>query len=99
MYSLNEFPPPLSTSFYNKLVQQAKRRRNFEIDSVEVTVIFIFYLLYTSFGSNHLEQFYKNDVARNFATCTAKQLCRSLFFNKVAGLRLATSSKKETLDL
>ena len=99
MYSLNEFPPSLSTSFYDKLVQQAKRRKNFEIDLLEVTVTFIFYLLYTSFRSSHLEHFYKKDVARNFATCTAKQLCRSLLFNKVVGLRSATSSKKETLDL
>ena len=36
--------------------------------------------------SSHPEVFYKKDVLRNFAECTGKHLCQSLFFNKVAGL-------------
>ena len=32
--------------------------------------------------------FYKKDVLRNFAKFTGKHLCQSLFFNKVASLRL-----------
>ena len=36
----------------------------------------------------------KKDVLRNFAKFTGKHLCQSLFFNKVAGLRPATLSKK-----
>ena len=36
----------------------------------------------------------KKGVLRNFAKFTGKHLCQSLFFNKVAGLRLATSLKK-----
>ena len=37
---------------------------------------------------------YKKVVLRNFAKFTGKRLCQSLFFNKVAGLRLATLLKK-----
>ena len=36
----------------------------------------------------------KKRVLRNFAKFTGKYLCRSLFFNKAAGLRAATSFKK-----
>ena len=32
----------------------------------------------------------KNVVLKNFAKFTGKHLCRSLFFNKVAGLKLTT---------
>ena len=32
--------------------------------------------------------FYKKDVLRNFTKLTGKHLCQTLFFNKVAGLRL-----------
>ena len=38
--------------------------------------------------------FFQIDVLKNFANFTRKQLCWSLLFNKVAGLRLATSLKK-----
>ena len=38
--------------------------------------------------SNHLEVFCKKGVLWNFAKFTGKQLCQSLFFNKVAGNRL-----------
>ena len=34
-------------------------------------------------------------VLRNFVKFTGKQLCQSLFSNKVAGLKPATLSKKE----
>ena len=36
----------------------------------------------------------KKGVLKNFAEFTGKQLCQSLFFNKVAGLRCATLLKK-----
>ena len=36
----------------------------------------------------------KKGVLRNFTKFTGKHLCQGLFFNKVAGLRPATSSKK-----
>ena len=36
----------------------------------------------------------KKGVFRNFAKFTGKNLCQSLFFNKVAGLRPATLFKK-----
>ena len=37
--------------------------------------------------------FCKKGVLENFANFTGKHLCQSLFFNKVAGLRLATLLK------
>ena len=37
----------------------------------------------------------KKGVLRNFTKFTGKYLCQSLFFNKVAGLRPATSLKKK----
>ena len=36
----------------------------------------------------------QKDVLRNFAKFTEKHLCQSLFFNIVAGLRLAALLKK-----
>ena len=39
------------------------------------------------------EVFYKKDVLKNLAKFTGKYLCQSLFFNKVAGLRLPTLLK------
>ena len=39
---------------------------------------------------------YKKDVLKNFATFEGKQLCKSLFFNKVVGLRPATLLKKDS---
>ena len=44
--------------------------------------------------SSRPEVFCKKVVLRNFAKCTGKHLCQSLFLNKVAGLRLATLLKK-----
>ena len=41
--------------------------------------------------------FCKQGVLRNFAKFTGKHLCYSLFCNKVAGPRVATLLKKETL--
>ena len=41
------------------------------------------------------EVFYKKGVPKNFAKFTGKHLCCSLFFNKVAGLKPATLSKKK----
>ena len=40
------------------------------------------------FRSSHPAVFCKKGVLRNFAKFTGKYLCQSLFFNKVAGLRL-----------
>ena len=40
-----------------------------------------------------MKVFYK--VLRSFAKFTGKHLCQSLFFNKVAGFRLATLLKKK----
>ena len=46
------------------------------------------------FRSSRSEVFCKNGVLKNFAKFTEKQLCQSVFFNKVAGLRPATFLKK-----
>ena len=42
--------------------------------------------------SSRPELFCKKGVLRNFTKSTGKHLCQSLFFNKVAGLRPATSN-------
>ena len=44
--------------------------------------------------SSRPEVFCKKGIHRNSAKFTGKHLCQSLFFNKVAGLRPATLSKK-----
>ena len=44
--------------------------------------------------SSCLEVFCKKSVLKNLAKFTGKHLCRSFFFNKVAGLRPATLSQK-----
>ena len=49
------------------------------------------------FRSSRAEVFCKKSVLRNFAKFTGKHLCKSLFFDKVAGLRLATLLKKRLL--
>ena len=54
----------------------------------------IFLNLDSLMRSSRPEVFYKKGVLRNFAKYTGKQLCQSLFFNKVADLRLATLLKK-----
>ena len=61
----------------------------------------VFYVYKYSLGNhsiiyrgNRLEVFCRKGVHRNFAKLTGKQLCQSLFFNKVAGLRPATLLKK-----
>ena len=41
--------------------------------------------------NSHLRCFVRIGALRNFAKFTGKHLCQSLFFNKVAGLRTATS--------
>ena len=46
--------------------------------------------------SSQQEVFYKNDVPENFTKFIEKNLRRSLFFNKVAGLQLSTLLKIET---
>ena len=52
------------------------------------------------FKSSRPEMFCKKGILRNSTEFTGKHLCRSLFFNKVEGLRLLLSFnfiKKETL--
>ena len=44
--------------------------------------------------SSHQKRSTKKGVLKNIAKFTGKQLCQSLFFNKVAGLRPATLLKK-----
>ena len=51
-------------------------------------------LLSRNIRSNRPEVLCKKGVLRNFVKFTGKQLCQSLFFNKVAGLRPATLLKK-----
>ena len=44
-----------------------------------------------------LEVFCKKGALRNFAKFTGKHLCQSIFFNKVAGLRLETLFLKKDI--
>ena len=53
-----------------------------------------FFIFRSSSRSSLPEVFYKNGVYRNFAKFTGKNLCQSLIFNKVAGIRPATLLKK-----
>ena len=46
--------------------------------------------------SSRLDVFCKTVVLKNFTKITEKHLCPSLFFNKVAGLRPATLSKRDS---
>ena len=47
--------------------------------------------------SSHRRCSVRKGVLRNFTKFSRKLLCQSFFFNKVAGLRSSTLSKKETL--
>ena len=47
-------------------------------------------------GSNHQRCSIKTGVLRNFTKFTVKQLCQSLSFHKVAGLRPATLLKRDS---
>ena len=60
----------------------------------QISKIFKFNLIFPR--SSRPEVFCKKGVLRNFEKFTGKHLCQSLFFNKVAGLRLFFI-KKETL--
>ena len=44
--------------------------------------------------SSHRKSSIEKDVLEIFTKFTGKHLCQSLFFNKVAGLKLATLLKK-----
>ena len=46
--------------------------------------------------SSRPEVLCKKGVPRNFAKFTGKHMCQSLLFNKLAGLRLATSLKRDS---
>ena len=48
----------------------------------------------TKIRSSRPEVFCKKGVLKNFTKFTGKHLCQNLFFNKVAGLRLATLLRK-----
>ena len=57
------------------------------------------YIYFFDVARNHRssgpEVLCKKGVPRNFAKFTGKHMCQSLFFNKVGGLRLATSLKRD----
>ena len=59
-------------------------------------LILRYQLLLTKLRGSRPEVFCKKGVLRNFAKFTGKELCRSLFFNKVAGLRPATLLKRDS---
>ena len=54
----------------------------------------ILVIVYVRSRSRLQDVFCKKGALKNFAKCTRKHLCQSLFFNKSAGLRPATLLKK-----
>ena len=58
-------------------------------------ISFLLLLKIMGFQKQPPEVFYKKGVLRIFTKFTGKDLCKSLFFNKVAGLRAATLLKKK----
>ena len=54
----------------------------------------LFFDWYESFQKHSPGGFCKKGVLKVFTKLTGKHLCQSLFFNKIAGLELATSLKK-----
>ena len=51
-------------------------------------------ILTNIFRSSRPKMFCKKSILKNFTKFIGKHLCQSLFFNKVAGLRVATVLKK-----
>ena len=49
--------------------------------------------------SSRLDIIYKESVLKNLAKFTGKNLCRSLFFNKVAGLKFATFKMETVIQM
>ena len=49
--------------------------------------------LWSKTRSGHSDVFCKKGVLRNFTKFTGKHLCKSFFFNKVAGLRPDTDDR------
>ena len=43
---------------------------------------------YANSRSTHPEVFYKKGIPKSFAKSTSKQMCQSLYFNKVEGVSL-----------
>ena len=60
------------------------------LNSKQGSLIFLLFGSWSLVRSSHPEVFCKKGVLRNFAKFAGKPLCKSLFFNKVAGLRPKT---------
>ena len=50
--------------------------------------------IHANFGSSHQSCSMEKGVLKNFTKFSGKQLCQNFFFNKVAGLTLATLLRK-----
>ena len=57
-------------------------------------IVYIYFLVPNSIT----QKFFKKEVLKNLAKFIGKHLCWNLFFNKVAGLRPATLSKKKVFS-
>ena len=78
---------------YKSLIRNFYRAR--EIARIkEMFALEFLRVFYCTFRSSLSEMFCKKGVLRNTAKFTGKHLCKSLFFNKVAGMRPATLLKK-----
>ena len=79
-FHLRKTPSICFTSeYYNK--QQWRVQTRLDFDRVQSKYFF------KTYRSSHPEVFCEKGVLRNFTKFIGKQLCQSLFFNKVAGLR------------
>ena len=53
-------------------------------------------IFFITFRSSRPEVFCEKSVLKNFTKFTGKQLCQSLFFNKVEGLGLQLYEKRDS---
>ena len=54
----------------------------------EQLILNVSFFFHKSFWSSRSRMFYKSGVLKYFPNCTRKQICRSFYYNKEAGLRL-----------
>ena len=76
-------------------IADQKHHKSFRCCPAQKRIFCLFILeIFMSLQKEPPQVFYKKGVHKNFAKFTGKHLCRSLFFDKVAGLKSETLSKK-----
>ena len=77
--------------------QQTSKMGNFA--TIRRSILDVYRSLDTLLRSSQRRCSVKKGVFRNFAKFTGKNLCQSLFFNKVAGLMMTLSKERRTTKL